>query len=151
MIKIRIKRVDASLPLPSYQTNGSVAFDFLARVETVIGPRSIALIPANVIVCTPPGHMLVIASRSSLPLKKGLIIPNGIGILDQDYCGPEDEAKIQVYNLTENPVKIERGERIAQGIFVKIEQAEWQETDALVAKSRGGFGSTGGYSAPTPA
>lgn len=147
-MQIKIKRVDQTLPLPQYESEGAVAFDFIARVGTIVPPRGIALIPTNVIVCTPPGYMLVIASRSSLPLKKGLIIPNGIGVLDQDFCGPEDESKVQVYNLTDAPVEVSRGERIAQGIFVKIEKAQWQEVLKLEAKSRGGFGTTGGYTTP---
>lgn len=144
-MQIAIKRVDQTLPLPRYETGGSVAFDLLARTPMVVAPKSIALIPANVIVCTPPGHMLLIASRSSLPLKKGLIVSNGIGVVDQDFCGPEDEIKVQVYNIGESPVAVERGERIAQGLFVKIEKADWSETNELQNKSRGGFGSTGGY------
>ena len=87
--------------------------------------------------------MLLLASRSSLPRKKGLMIPNGVGIIDQDYCGPEDEIHIQVYNFTSAPVHIERGERLAQGIFVRIAQVEWEEVEEIGEKSRGGFGSTG--------
>ena len=144
-MQIQIKRIDQTLPLPRYETKGAVAFDMLARTPITVVPKSIALIPANIIVLTPPGFMLLIASRSSLPIKKGLIVSNGIGVIDQDFCGPEDEIKIQVYNIGDAPVQIERGERIAQGIFVKIEQAEWRETNEISEKSRGGFGSTGGY------
>ena len=143
-MKIRIKRIDPTLPLPEYQTAGSVAFDLLARAATEIPPHTIALVPANVIVETPPGYMFLIASRSSTPKKKGLLIPNGIGVIDQDYCGENDEVMIQMYNFTDTPATVERGERIAQGIFVKIEKAELEETEQDFAKkSRGGFGSTG--------
>ena len=144
-MNIQIKRVDQTLPLPRYETEGAVAFDMLARLPVVVAPKSIALIPANVIVSTPPGHMLLIASRSSLPIKKSLIVANGIGVVDQDFCGPEDEIRVQVYNIGDSPVTVERGERIAQGIFLKMERADWQEVPEMQAKSRGGFGSTGGY------
>ena len=71
------------------------------------------------------------------------MIANGIGIVDSDYSGPEDEIKILVYNFTENEVMVEKGERIAQGLFVKVEQGQWEETDIMENPTRGGFGSTG--------
>ena len=86
--------------------------------------------------------MLTVASRSSTPKKKGLLTPHGIGIIDQDYCGPEDEIKIQVYNFTDEPVTIERGDKIAQGVFVRVDTFEWEEVDVMTGESRGGFGST---------
>lgn len=144
-MNIQIKRIDPTLPLPRYESSGAVAFDLLAREDTVVPPGEIVLVPVNVIVQTPPGFMLVLASRSSLPLKKGLVVPNGIGVVDQDYCGPDDELKIQILNIKGAPATVERGERIAQGIFVKIEKAEWSEVQNITEKSRGGFGSTGGY------
>ncbi len=107
-------------------------------------PAEIRLVPANVVVAVPPGYMLMIAARSSLPLRKGLMIPNGVGIVDQDYCGPEDEIQVQVYNFSKQPVDVEKGERIAQGILVRVDKVEWEESQALSEKSRGGFGSTGG-------
>lgn len=144
-MQIQIKRVDPSLPLPRYESAGAVAFDLLARVDLTVDAGSIELVPVNVIVQTPPGYMLILASRSSLPLKKGLVVPNGIGIIDQDYCGEDDELKVQILNIKQTPITISRGERVAQGIFVKIEKAEWNETSELSKLSRGGFGSTGGY------
>lgn len=144
-MKIQIKRLDKELPLPVYETGGSVGFDILARVETVIPAGKIALIPGNIIVEVPEGYMLTIASRSSTPLKKGLLTPHGIGIIDKDYCGPDDEIKIQVYNFSENEVVIGRGDKIAQGVFVRVDTFEWNEVDVMQKPSRGGFGSTGGH------
>lgn len=144
-MKVRIKRIDASLPLPVYETDGSVGFDIMARTDCEIAAKSLAFIPSNLIVETPKNYMLVIALRSSAPRKKGLIKPHGIGIIDGDYCGPKDEIKIQVYNFTDSPVTVKRGEKIAQGIFVKIGKAKWKEVDEARKKTRGGFGSTGGY------
>ncbi len=142
MMKVKIKRVDKSLPLPKYETDGSVGFDLLCRESAEIAPQSIVLIPANVIVETPPGYMLMICLRSSTPRKFGLMMAQGLGIVDTDYCGEEDELKIQVFNFTDEPVTIERGSRIAQGVFVKVDTAEWYEVEQMGAPSRGGFGST---------
>jgi len=141
-MKVRIKRVDRSLPLPVYETQGSVGFDILCREDTAIGPKSVGRIHSNVIVKVPEGYALVVALRSSTPAKKRLLCPHGIGIVDNDYCGPDDELQVQVYNFSEAPVKVERGEKIAQGVFVKVERAEWDEVESLSEKSRGGFGST---------
>jgi dUTP pyrophosphatase len=141
-MKIKIKRIDKTLPLPQYQTSGSVGFDIYSREDIEIKPREIALIPGNIIVETPPGYMLIVSLRSSTPRKKGLIIPHGIGVIDQDYCGESDEVKVQVLNNTDSIVKVEKAERIAQGIFVKVDKFDWEETENM-GKSRGGFGSTG--------
>ena len=142
-MNVRIKRIDPTLPLPIYETKGSVGFDLVARKGMTIAPGSIELIPSNVIVEVPEGHMLVVASRSSTPRKKGLTPPHGFGIIDHDYCGPEDEVKIQVYNFSSESVIIERGEKIAQGVFVRIDKFEWEEVEKMENKNRGGFGTTG--------
>jgi len=142
-MQVNIKRIDISLPLPEYQTTGSVAFDLYSRIDMTIAPKSLGLIPTNIIVQTPPGYMLMIASRSSTPKKKGLLIPHGIGIIDQDYCGEKDEMLFQVFNFTDQEVLITKGERIAQGVFVKIDRGEWTEVAEMTDPNRGGFGSTG--------
>lgn len=142
-MKVKIKRIDTDLPVPKYETAGSVGFDFMARVDSVIAPKSVGVVPGNVIIEVPENYMLVVASRSSTPRKKGLLTPHGIGIIDHDYCGPTDEIGIQVYNFTDEEVKIERGERIAQGVFVHIDKFEWEEVGEMQRESRGGFGSTG--------
>jgi dUTP pyrophosphatase len=141
-MQVKIKRLDKALLLPQYETNGSVGFDLLCRESMTIAPQTVGLIPANVIVETPPGYMLMVTLRSSTPRKLGLLIPHGVGVIDQDYCGEGDEIKIQVYNFTDGPVTIERGDRIAQGIFVRVDRAEWLEVSEMESKTRGGFGST---------
>ncbi len=141
-MKVRIKRIDKSLPLPVYETGGSVGFDLLARETITVEPDSIELIPANVIVEVPKGYGLILASRSSTPKKHGLTKPHGIGIIDQDYCGPEDELKIQVFNFKKESVTIEKGTKIAQGLFVRVDRLEFEEVDEIKKESRGGFGST---------
>ncbi len=141
-MSVRIQRIDKSLPLPVYETAGSVGFDILARVKVTVEAEKIELIPSNIIVEVPKGYMLVVASRSSTPRKKGLTQPHGFGIIDHDYCGPQDEVKIQVYNFSGHAVTIERGEKIAQGVFVRVDKFDWQEVDSIREDSRGGFGST---------
>ena len=142
---VSVKRIDKELPLPVYETEGAAGFDFLARENKTIEPQQIVLIPGNVIVETPEGYMLAVVSRSSTPKKKGLMLPHGIGIIDSDYRGPDDEIWIQVYNFTDKPVVINRGDKIAQGIFIPVSQVEWREVDEMDAPTRGGGGSTGGY------
>lgn len=135
--------MDCELPLPKFETSGAVAFDLLTRVETVIEPGKIALVPANVIVKVPDGYMLCLASRSSTPIKRGLLTPHGFGVIDLDYHGPEDELKVLVYNFGDKEVTVGRGDRIAQGIFVRVDRFEFEEVERIEAETRGGFGSTG--------
>ncbi|MDE0184669.1 MAG: dUTP diphosphatase [Candidatus Poribacteria bacterium] len=141
-MKVNIKRVDMNLPLPQYATAGSVGFDLVCRESVAIEPRTLGLVPANVIVETPPGYMLMVTLRSSTPRKRGLLIPHGVGVIDQDYCGEDDEVKIQIYNFSEQTVTIQRGDRIAQAIFVRVDQVDWMEVSETHSKTRGGFGST---------
>ena len=91
----------------------------------------------------PPGYFLAIVARSSTPLKRGLMVANGVGVIDPDYSGPEDEIMIQVLNFTDEPVDVRRGDRLAQGLILQATQVTWEEVDALKGPSRGGFGSTG--------
>ncbi len=89
-MKVKIKRIDTSMPLPVYETQGAVGFDIYCREQTKINPKDIALVPSNLIIETPKGHMLMLALRSSTPKKKNLLKPHGIGIIDNDYCGEKD-------------------------------------------------------------
>jgi len=141
-MKIKIKRIDSSIPLPEYKTSGAVAFDFPAREETIIAPQAIGYVPLNVVIKIPEGFALKIFARSGTH-KRGLILANGVGIIDSDYCGEEDEIKAVYYNFTDSPVVIVKGERIAQGIIENRENIEWEETDQMNQTSRGGFGTTG--------
>lgn len=142
-MQVHIKRIDNTLPLPEYQTPGAVAFDIYSRVDMTIDPRSVARIPTNLIIQVPKGYVLSVVTRSSTPVKKGLLIPHGMGVIDQDYCGDTDEILYQVYNFTEEPVAIARGERVGQAMFLRVDAAEWHEVAEMNQVSRGGFGSTG--------
>ena len=141
--KIKIKRFDKELPLPEYKTAGAAGFDMVAREDTKIEPGMVGYIPLNVAVETPKGHFLMVAPRSSTH-KLGLMQINSVAIGDSDFRGDEDEYKMPAYNFTNKPIRIEKGTRIAQGIFVKFIKAKWQEVKKMKSKTRGGFGSTGG-------
>lgn len=141
-MEIRIKRVDKTLPLPEYKTSGAAAFDLCARETVTVPPGKVAYVPLNAIIETPAGYMTLLAARSSLH-KRGLAMANGTGIIDQDFCGNEDEITAALLNFFDRPVTVERGERILQVAIVPIEKAEWKEVDDMEHSSRGGFGTTG--------
>ncbi len=141
-MKVEIYRLDKTLPLPKYETNGSFAFDFSIRKTTEIKPNETALLPGNVIVKCPENLALLVLPRSSAFRKTGLIFPHSIGLIDADYHGEKDEIKIQVYNQSDKIITINKGDRIAQGLFVKTEKIEFTEDHSPAEISRGGFGST---------
>ena len=141
-MNIKIKRFDKELPLPKRQTEGAAAFDLTAREAVTIAPSAIGYVPLNVAIETPPDHFLLIAARSGTH-KKGIMLANGLGIIDPDYSGNDDEIKAVYFNFSASQVAIEKGERIAQGTFVKISHPEWEELDEMPNKTRGGFGTTG--------
>lgn len=143
-MNIKVKLIDESLPMLAYQTEGAAGFDLYSRIDITIEPLKPTLVPTNMVVKTPKGYFLMVAARSSLPLKKNLMLANGIGVVDEDYCGDEDEIKLQLLNFSQSPVEIKKGERIGQAVFVKIEHASsFQQVTSMKTRSRGGFGSTG--------
>jgi dUTP pyrophosphatase len=142
-MKVRIRRSNPEIPFPEYKTRDAAAFDFASSEDMAIPPKSVALIPTGLYIQSPEGYFLAIFSRSSMPLKKGLSIPHGVGVLDPDYSGPNDQVLIQLYNFTDQPVEVKKGERVAQGMFLPVRQIEWEEAHGLRENSRGGFGSTG--------
>jgi len=141
-MQIKITRLRDDVEIPKYQTDGSAAFDLASADEVVVSPKTFKLVPTGLVIGTPPGHVLILAARSSLFKKKGLVLANGIGVVDSDYTGPEDQIFLAVYNQLETEVKIEIGERIAQGMIMPIVRVEFEEGETG-EKSRGGFGSTG--------
>lgn len=142
-MQVKIKRVDPTLPLPAYHTAGACAFDVYARETTVVPAGRLAHIPSNLIIEVPAGYVLQLSLRSGTPKRLGLLMPNAPGLIDQDFCGPTDEIKVAVVNFTDSGVTVERGARFAQGTFVKIDRAEWDEVAAIHPTNRGSFGSTG--------
>ena len=126
-----------------YATAESAGFDLSAAADLTIAPRQIALVPTGLVIEVPSGYFLGIFARSSTPLKRGLMVANGVGVIDPDYAGPDDEVRIQVLNITASDVTIRRGDRLAQGIILPAPRVTWDETAAIREETRGGFGSTG--------
>lgn len=139
---VSIHRLDPSVPLPAYQTLGAAGFDLASSADMVVQPGEVTLVPTGLVIEVPAGHVLGVFARSSTPLKRGLMVANGVGVVDSDYCGPTDEIKIEVFNFTAVPVTVKRGDRLAQGLLIPVVRAEWEEREP-VAPSRGGFGATG--------
>jgi dUTP pyrophosphatase len=144
MCTIRIRRLRDDVRLPAYETAGAAAFDLAAADDVTIRPGEVRLIPTGLVVEVPPGMFLAIFARSSTPLKRGLMVANGVGVVDSDYCGPLDEVKIAALNFTRDAVQVRAGDRIAQGIVLSAPRVQWEEASALGERSRGGFGATGG-------
>ena len=142
-MNVKVKLVDPSLPMPEYKSAGAVAFDLYSRIDTVLKPFAPAVVPTNFIVKIPKGYMLSIAARSSLP-KYGLMVANGVGTIDNDYCGENDEVGMYLINFTKKNVHIEKGQRLCQGIFHKVGTVKkFTLVKRMSSKSRGGFGTTG--------
>lgn len=147
MKQVRIRRLTASATLPKYETAGAAGFDLSASQDMTVQPGEVTLIPTGLAIEVPSGTFLGVFARSSTPLKRGLMVANGVGVVDPDYCGPNDEVKIEVYNFTARPVHIKVGDRIAQGILIPAIRVEWEEAAELRTDSRGGFGATGSSTA----
>jgi dUTP pyrophosphatase len=142
-MKVRIHRRDPAAILPRYQTAGSAGFDLASTVQMTLQPGEIRLVPTGLVIETPPGYFLAVVARSSTPIKKGLMVANGVGVVDSDYRGPDDEVMVEVINVTRGEVIVGRGDRLAQGLFLPVVQAEWEEIAEVMAPTRGGVGSTG--------
>jgi len=139
---VPLRRLHDATPVPAYATPGSVGFDLCTAEAADIEPGAIELVGTGLVVATPPGWCLLICLRSSTPRRFGVLQPHGIGVVDEDYRGPEDELRLQLLNFTPAPVHIPAASRIAQGVFVRAGRATWCDHDADDS-SRGGFGSTG--------
>ena len=137
-MKLKIKRIDKSLPLPDYEKDAA-CFDFVCREDVIINPSQLVLVPTNSVIKLPLGYSMLLISRSSTPIKKGLMVANGVGVLDSFFSGDKDEIMIECFNFTDKPVEVKRGERIAQGMIVKFETAEWEEVESMDDRGRGGF------------
>ncbi len=140
---IQIKNT-TDLPLPEYHTAGAAGFDFLAAVSKpiILQPGKRAIIPTGLYFVVPTGFELQIRARSGLAAKYGIGLANGIGTIDSDYRG---EILVILINHGEEPFKVNRGDRIAQGVIARHEKAVWQEVKNLdpTARNHQRFGSTG--------
>ena len=133
--------------LPKRATAGSAGYDFECAEDTIIAPGSIKLIPTGIKCRIDKGYFLQLALRSSTPKKKGLMLANSIGIIDEDYWGSdnapvEEQGHImfQVYNFTDHDVIVNKGERIGQGVFMRYYVTE--DDQATGDRMGKGFGST---------
>ena len=128
--------------LPQRATTGAAGYDFECADTVTILPHTICLLPTGIKCQIDDGCYLQLALRSSTPKKKGLMLANGIGIIDSDYYNnPDNEGHImfQVYNFTDEDVCIEKGERIGQGLFIRYYKVDGDFTTHV---RMGGFGST---------
>ncbi len=132
------------LPIPHYQTEHSAGVDLYAAVEgeVILGAGSWKLILTGVAVAIPEGHEGQVRPRSGLALKHGIGMLNAPGTIDADYRG---EIGIILFNFSDKPFTISRGDRIAQLVFARLEKAQFVTVDALAGTRRGagGFGHTG--------
>ena len=140
-IKIKLTR---GAQIPKYATNGSAAVDLCAMIDSpiILAPGERALIPTGITLSIPDGYVGIVAARSGLACKKGICLSNGIGVIDSDYRG---EISVGLFNSSKDEFTVERGERIAQLMFVPVESAVFVSTDSLdeTERGEGGFGSTG--------
>ncbi len=129
--------------LPKRQTLHSAGYDLESAETIVINPQEVKLIPTGLKAYMQPDEVLQIYVRSSIPLKRGVMMANNVGIIDSDYYNNEQNEghiMIPMYNFSKNPVIINKGEKIAQGIFMKYLTVF---DDAPVNRIRsGGFGSS---------
>lgn len=144
MINIKVKKLAENACLPEYQTSGAAGMDLCACVpETVtLAPSERKLIPTGFAMALPEGYAAFIYARSGLASKKGITLPNCVGVIDSDYRG---EIKVSLINISDEPFQINTGDRIAQMVITKVEQATLSLADELENTERagGGFGSTG--------
>ena len=131
-------------PLPAYATALSAGMDLRAELDQplTLAPLQRCLVPTGLYIALPAGYEAQIRPRSGLALKRGITVLNSPGTIDADYRG---EIRIILVNLSSEPFVIEDGERIAQMVIARHEQATWQPTDSLDETERGdgGFGHTG--------
>jgi dUTP pyrophosphatase len=142
-MRLKIRRLDSTVSLPGYGTAEAAGFDLRAAHEVTIAPGQVALVRTGLVIEVPSGYFLGIFARSSTPLKRGLMVANGVGVVDPDYSGPSDEILIAVLNFTRSDVHVARGDRLAQGIVLPAPRVTWDEASELRDAARGGFGATG--------
>src|SRR5215210_2350651 len=127
MINVRVRRLSPAVPLPRYESDGAAAFDLAASEDVTIDPGAVALVGTGLVIEVPRGMFLAIFARSSTPLKRGLMVANGVGVVDPDYCGPADEVKIALVNFTAVAKRVKAGDRLAQGILLPATRVVWEE------------------------
>jgi dUTP pyrophosphatase len=140
---LRIKCLDPGLPLPAYAHAGDAGMDLYASADVTLQPLERALIPTGIAVAIPEGYAGFVQPRSGLAIKQGLSLVNTPGLIDSHYRG---EIKVIAINLdATTPIRIARGDKVAQFVIQAVERALLQEVGELdvTARGEGGFGSTG--------
>ncbi|HZA20926.1 MAG TPA: dUTP diphosphatase [Actinomycetota bacterium] len=143
MTEVRIRRLDADLPLPSYARTGDAGLDLLASADATLKPGERTAVPTGIAIEIPAGFAGFVHARSGRALREGLALANAPGLIDSGYRG---EVKVIVVNLDPSePIHIKRGEKIAQLVVQPVASAVLIESDDLATSERGegGFGSTG--------
>jgi dUTP pyrophosphatase len=143
-VHVRIRRLDADLPLPAAQHPDDAGYDLYAAIDAHIEPAGgRALVPTGIAVAIPSGCAGFVLPRSGLALNHGVTCLNTPGLIDSLYRG---ELKVLLVNTdTSRAYDVERGDRIAQLVMLNVQMIEWVEVDDLGATERNtfGFGSTG--------
>ena len=144
VIALRRLSHGADLPLPAYATPGSAGLDLVAALDVPVElpPGGRALIPTGLAMALPEGYEAQIRPRSGLALKQGVTVLNAPGTVASDYRG---EVSVLLVNLGDRPVRISRGERIAQLVVAPVTRIVWREQPTLddTLRGAGGYGSTG--------
>ena len=144
MVKVLIKKLNSSVKLPSYKTNGASGMDLMAFIEKPINlePGKSCLVPTGLSVAFPKEYEIQIRPRSGLAAKNNISVLNTPGTIDSDYRG---EVKIILFNHGNENFIINKNDRIAQMVLTPIIKMELDETSELPDSIRGegGFGSTG--------
>ncbi len=142
MASIKFKKLNDRAIIPSYQTAGAAGFDFHSTEDVVLHNGRVMLVPTGLSCEIPEGYELQVRCRSGLAAKFGVFLVNGVGTIDSDYRG---EIKIILSTCSNDAVHLKAGERVAQGVLAKVEQAKIEVAEELSESARGtgGFGSTG--------
>ena len=144
MVKILIKKLNPSVQLPSYKTNGASGMDLMAFKEKPISlePGKSCLVPTGLSVAFPEEYEIQIRPRSGLAAKKNISVLNTPGTIDSDYRG---ELKIILFNHSSKNFIINNNDRVAQMVLAPTIKMELEETNELTEsiRGKGGFGSTG--------
>jgi dUTP pyrophosphatase len=144
MVDVPLVRLDPDLPLPGRARQGDAAFDLVARTSVELVPGSRTLVPTGTAIALPPGWCALLLPRSGLAMAHGLTLLNAPGLVDAGYRG---ELKVLLVNTGADPVRIERGERIAQLLVQPVPDVRLVEVSELPPSHDGrgeaGFGSTG--------
>lgn len=143
-IVLKIEKLPHCADLPKYQTQGSAGMDLCAGIEEEITlkPLERKLIPTGLKIQLPKGYEAQIRPRSGMSIKHGITLINCVGTIDEDYRG---EVCIALVNLSNENYTIKQGDRIAQMVIAKVNQADLQVVQSVneTERSTGGFGSTG--------